>query len=282
LLIGALLVACQPVPLPFQPDNKVATRAGALLAPKADASLAVAPVRGLPDAAGDALAAAVAVALQARGVPAFTDRANKNSWWLFGEFRPGPPARLEWSLIDPEGLGATNLTTPWPAGQPAPDKLNAGQQAAIVKGLAPDLEKLVAIDPGPVMPASETVLIHGVDGASGDGNDALSRAMRASLQRLQIEVVDAPGAETLVVAGNVRMSAAAAGQQIVEIDWTLMRPDGAALGTVSQKNPVPAGRLDRIWGDIAWVAAEGGAEGLDALIKALPPAGAIPAEKGGK
>lgn len=282
-LFGALwLVACQPVPLPFQPDNKAVTRAGVLLAPKADASLAVAPLRGVPDVAGEQMAEAVAAALQARGVPAFTDRANKNSWWLFGEFRTDPPVRLEWSLIDPEGLGATNLTTPWPAGQPVPARLTGPQRMAIAKALAPDLEKLVVIDTGPAVQVGEAVLIHGVDGAPGDGNDALLRALRATLQRLQIEVVDTPGAETLIVAGNVRMTDIGVGQQMVEIDWTLMRPDGESLGTVSQRNPVPKGRLDRSWGDIAWVAAEGGAEGLDALIKALPPPAPGAPENGGK
>ena len=41
------------------------------------------------------------------------------------------------------------------------------------------------------------------------------------------------------------------------------------MGTVSQANQIPAGQLDRAWGDAAFAVAEGAAQGLTELLAQL-------------
>ena len=261
LLVPLTLAACGDVPRPFQPSRKLVDPKS-LIAPKADASLAITSVTGLPGALGADLSELVAFDLRERGVPAFTDFANKSSWWLYGDYRTDPP-RIEWSLIDPDGKGATNLTTRVPAGRPDPKLVDAMAKAAV-----PQIEKTVRVDPGPEQPQVKlAVLFEGVTGAPGDGNESLGRAMQTELTRMGLRLADAPGEGVLRLGGTVTM-ADAGREQRVAIAWRLADPKGTEIGTIAQENAIPRGRLDRTWGDIAWVAAQGGAYGLGDLLQA--------------
>ena len=60
---------------------------------------------------------------------------------------------------------------------------------------------------------------------------------------------------------------AADGKQPIQIDWMVRDPQGKRLGTVSQKNDIPAGSLDGAWGQTADAAAAAAAQGI---IKLLP------------
>ncbi len=266
VLAALMLTACgNGVPLPFQPETKTLATTE-LIRPKADASLALTSIGGMPGALGRDLAEQVAVQLRERGVPAFTDFANKSSWWLYGDYRPNP-TRIDWTLIDPDGKGATNLSTPVITLTP---RAGAVEIAAMAKSATPDLEKIVRIDPGPEMvPVAQAVFMQGVTGAPGDGRDALERAMRTELQRLGITIIDQLNRDTLVLSAQVGVTDAGANEQRVKIDWTLMTSNGKQVGTISQNNAIPKGRLDRTWGDIAWVAAQGAAGGLQELLKAV-------------
>jgi predicted small lipoprotein YifL len=261
LLAVLTLAACGDVPRPFQPARKLADPRS-LIAPKADASLAITSVTGLPGALGADLAELVAFDLRERGVPAFTDFANKSSWWLYGDYRTDPP-RIEWSLIDPEGKGATNLTTAAPGARPDAKVVDAMAKAAV-----PQIEKAVRIDPGPEQqPMKLAVLFEGVTGAPGDGNESLGRAMQTELARMGLKLAEAPGEGVLRLGGTVSLTDAGS-EQRVAIAWRLADPKGAGIGTIAQENAIPRGRLDRTWGDIAWVAAQGGAYGLQDLLQA--------------
>jgi hypothetical protein len=265
LLVLALLVpaACDSVPRPFQPERKAALL-NPLIRPKADASLKIEPVRGLNGVLSDDLAELVAFDLRERGVPAFTDFVNRSSWWLYGEYRTGP-AQVDWTLIDPEGKNATNLTTAAPNAARPPGR---AEIEAMARAAVPAIEKLVRIDPGPqVEPTVQTVFLKGVEGAPGDGNEALTRAMRVELERMGVKLAETPAAGALTLSGRVQM-ADQGSQQRVAIAWTLLDAAGTEVGAIAQENAIPRGRLDARWGHIAWVAAQGGAVGLQDLLKA--------------
>ena len=57
--------------------------------------------------------------------------------------------------------------------------------------------------------------------------------------------------------------------QSVTVDWTVLAPDGARIGTVSQSNAVPAGSLDGAWGPVARAVAENGAQGIVAMLRRI-------------
>jgi hypothetical protein len=79
---------------------------------------------------------------------------------------------------------------------------------------------------------------------------------------------------------NSRITAPADNAQVVDLQWIVTRRDGEELGRVVQVNEVPAGRLNRFWGDIAYVAAEQASGGVQTIIRnATNPQPSAPAQE---
>ena len=51
------------------------------------------------------------------------------------------------------------------------------------------------------------------------------------------------------------------------VSWTVTQANGHELGTIEQANDVMKGTLDRPWGDLAFIIAEGAAEGIVDLLR---------------
>ena len=117
-------------------------------------------------------------------------------------------------------------------------------------------------------PAGLTVVVPRVSGAPGDGPTALARALQAELRKKGIPLAGAganpPSAHR--VEGQVVMGADKGGKQPISIDWVVKDPAGTKLGTVSQKNEIPAGSLNSKWGPTAGAAAAAAAEGIVRLL----------------
>ena len=56
-------------------------------------------------------------------------------------------------------------------------------------------------------------------------------------------------------------------EQSVSVRWEVTSPDGKRLGDVKQANRVPAGALDRGWGEAAFAVAEAAAMGIFDIVK---------------
>jgi hypothetical protein len=126
------------------------------------------------------------------------------------------------------------------------------------------LPSLPSLGSGP----AATVALAGVSGAPGDGNEALARAMSTALRGQNIPVTGAnPRAHRL--AATVALADAGGGEQGITIEWTLTDPQGISLGTITQRNRVPAGSLNGPWGATAETSAAAAARGV---IELLPPA----------
>ena len=273
-LAVAFLAACQPVPRPFLPDDKAVDVTGIVIADKL--GVFVAGIDDAPAAMNAALSAALVARLHARGIPASTTSANRGSYLLecAAEVRDGAVA-LHWQLIAGDGEIA-GLFDQVEAATPAAWRAGAPDLARIIaERAAPRIDALLR-DAAPVAVAASLprVVVRPVDGAPGDGRLALRRAMERALTRRAVPVVaddaadDADGA--LMVLGSVRVSEAERGQW-VEIRWAVIGPDGAELGVVSQSNTVPPGALDGPWGELAEAVADGGADGVRALLEAAAP-----------
>lgn len=248
------------------------------MALKDTAGVTVAPVAGVPAAAQEALADAMAAALQDVEILATTQSRNHGSYSLLGAVRKGDgkdagSLTVIWRLVDPDGRDLGQATG---SAAVAPDALSRGDPEAL-KRLAAAAAPAVALllqDEAPVpaapsdKPDLREVAVWPVTGAPGDGRQALTRAMAQALARAQITVLAGEGdGKGLAVVGTVNVAAAKAGLQQVRITWALLEPDGKQLGIVSQENSVPAGSLDRIWGDVAFAVAEAAAPGIVALIE---------------
>ncbi|HVA13597.1 MAG TPA: hypothetical protein VNF99_10130 [Stellaceae bacterium] len=273
-LIVALLSAvsaCQPLPHPFADDMPPPN--SDLMTPPDSASVMVAPVTGAPAATAQALAAAMATALQNNDVPASTEARNRGSYLLQGQATAtdagGGKLRIAiaWEMISPngsiEGRQQTDATLPQAAWGQGGDGVGD-----LASRAAPMLAKLIETKaPPPVASSDPLIAIHPATGASGDGGQALATAMAAALRRAQVALADYPGAApSFIVEAKVAVAPAISGQQKVSISWRLRRPDGTQIGQVNQENAVDAGSLDRVWGLTAYDAANAAAPGIEALI----------------
>ena len=105
-----------------------------------------------------------------------------------------------------------------------------------------------------------------VEGAAGKGNTELTNAMRATLTKAGWTVINAPAKNALTITGHVKIAAAMGATQKVSLKWDVQTPDGKNLGDIKQANDVPAGSLDRGWGESAGFATEAAATGIYELI----------------
>jgi len=123
---------------------------------------------------------------------------------------------------------------------------------------------------GPVEAQAQSrprLVIRPVEGAPGDGGDALTRAITAVLKGQQLDLVTGtPGAADLVLVGEVGVAPPKAGKQSVKILWRVRHADGGEIGTVGQENDVPAGTLNGAWGDVAYQIAAAAGSGIMEIV----------------
>ena len=279
LIAATALAACQPLPQPFKADSRTKATS-TLLRPIGETSLFVAPVAGLPDADGRALAEALAAALAERDIPASATARNRLSSvlsvtveprggdmiWRWTEEMPdnsqlGEPAR-------PLGLGLGRLS------DPAGIKQAAKSMAADISSrLNEALAAAAPVDTGPAKLA-----VKDCTGAPGDGNRSLRQAMRELLILGGQAPLPGPEGADYVISCDVKVWQDGPNSERVTIEWVLQAADGSHLGEVKQGNRIPRGQLAQAWGNTAHIIAQGGWQGLSEIIEsrrrgkpALPP-----------
>ncbi|MBC7801319.1 MAG: hypothetical protein H7Z10_11910, partial [Gemmatimonadaceae bacterium] len=145
----------------------------------------------------------------------------------------------------------------------------AAAQAA--PGIASLLNRIEAArrqsDPSSLQNRPAKVYFSGVTGAPGDGNRSLPQQMRTKLSGLGLVVQDTATGADFTLAGQVQTAPGAGGVMRVELQWIVADVRGER-GRVVQLNEVPAGTLDRFWGDVAVVVANEAAGGVRDVVLA--------------
>ncbi len=255
LVVMLAVAGCGELPQPFRHtgDNP-------LLDPGTRAGIVVLPVAAAPQPAE--MAEAVAEALRKADMLATTTGGNAGSWLVEGSAgREGQRVLLTWRVWDPEhrlyastsqSVAATALSNTQGMTRTA-----AEAAPALAALMGDHYVKKAALPQGPA------VVVRGVKGAPGDGNDALARAMAKSLQASGYRIT--PKDWQAAIDGRVKLDKGPA-QDHVQIEWIVVAPDGTELGRLRQANQVPHGQLDRRWGRIAGFVAEAAAPGVTELL----------------
>lgn len=277
LLLALLLpmAGCQPLPHPFADD--VPRHGAAILALPDSTSVAIAPIEGNPRATAEKLGPAMAAALQEREIAASDKTTSIGSYELIGRIEEMPPSQgkaalvVLWELRDPSGRQLGERAGRVDA---APSDWDAGNADAVARLADASAAQLAAMlqEESPSETEAETggrtrLLIRGVEGAPGDGDQALVSSITELLKKQDIAIVSDPQAKAdLVLTGDVTVARPKAGKQNVKIVWHVRRQDGAEIGTVGQENDVPAGLLDGAWGDVAYMVAVSAQDGIMTLV----------------
>lgn len=273
LVCLALLAACGDYPEPFLGNPG---RAGAILSLPPSPRLSVSLPTGalLADAAAGAYATDIAAALDAHSVPAIVGGTRAPDWRLsVGAELHGQSVVPVYAVLNPKGVaqgsadGAPIPARAWQAGDPATLRAAAQTDAPAIAALLDRIKAAVQrSDPNSLVNRPARLQVLRVTGAPGDGNAMLRRMMVADLADLGIVPQDNPRGIDYVLAGNVRVAPAGPGQQRVEIQWTVRDLYGAEAGHLLQLNDIPAGTLDRHWGDVAVVVAQEAAGGVREVL----------------
>ena len=112
-----------------------------------------------------------------------------------------------------------------------------------------------------------TVVLAAVDGAPGDGDLKLSRAMRRALDQNGVLLVPVPDDSTPLLMGAVHVAPPAGDRRRVEIVWTLIRPDGREVGRVGQADDLPRAQAEGDWTVLAEAIADAGAPAVLQLLQ---------------
>lgn len=255
------LVACGPLPRPFQPDIKAENNSLLMLPDRA--GIVVHPVEGLGAAQAADLAERLADALRRENVPATTREGNISSYRLDGTASEnGGRAEARLVLRDPTGTVLAERSLSLGGGAVEAAEI-AQTAAALAASLQPEAVQISA-KPRPGVHVGKVV------GAPAGGDGALSRALDYALRRAGIAVLDAPSESGLTVLGEVMVVPKSPELRAVSIVWTVFTPDGVQLGQIRQENDVPVALLERAWPEIAVSVAEGAVEGIADLLDQAP------------
>ena len=271
--VALVVAACQPLPHPFADD--VPRRGAPILVLRDSASVTIAPIEGTPRATAEKLGPAMASALQEREIAASDKTASIDSYELAGRIQEMPASEGKaalvalWELRDPSGqrLGERAERVEAPA-----TDWQEGADDAVARLATASATQLVALlqDDAPTeaeIGGRTRLLIGGIAGAPGDGNDSLAKAVTELLKKQDLVIVTDPQVKTdLVLDADVAVAQPKAGNQHVKIVWHVRHKDGSEIGTVGQENDVPTGLLDGAWGDVASMVAVSAQDGIMELI----------------
>ena len=280
LLLLLVLTSCGGLPRPFE-GYPGAT--AARLAQPPPARLSVAPPKAalLPDKASAQFADAMAEALSGQDVPAIATAPRKGDWRLEMTAQLGDGAQASdvipiYTVFDSTGeqagvqQGQPVEASVWSQGSLATMKTAAANAAPGIADLLSRIEaSRRASDPNSLVNRPAKLVVPDVTGAPGDGNRQLARQMRLALAgqgMLVQDVTPKDGQTDFTIAGKVVAVPIAGKMTRIEIQWIVSDPKGDERGRIVQLNEVPAGSLDRLWGDVAVVVASEAAGGVKDVV----------------
>ncbi len=239
----------------------------------------------LSNEGADVFANALAEALQAVDVPAVaTTTPQPLDWRLqITASNTGSTVQPRFEILNADGRSQTAFqgtaipTAAWAEGSPELLRSVAAQAAPrVTQALLSVQAARASATPAALQAGPSRVRLMPVRGAPGDGNLALGNRMREFLGTKGYVVQDIAEGAAYGVTAEVAVVPGSPGTNRVEIQWIVSRRDGHELGRVVQINEVPLGSLNRFWGDVAYVAAQEAAGGVETIINnanTLPPAG---------
>jgi hypothetical protein len=173
-----------------------------------------------------------------------------------------PPAKP----APPKALKKVLKKIPPPKKKPAPPGKPKNKKKPILMPVPEEGPTRLVAAPPPMTWGRPSFLIKQVEGAPGDGNKALTEAMKGALRKRDITVTEDPRQAGFVIAGKVEISAPVGGRQQTKIVWAVNTIAGDEVGKAVQENAVKAGSLNGAWGRVADIVSNAAVAGIQELF----------------
>ena len=271
--LAAAVAACTPVPRAFAPGEE-ADVGKAIIHGTFTKGIQVNPVEGTAPIMSKLLARTTVDSFEPYGLPAGVSPFDASEYVLHGrahrDRNPNaiPYVTIHWQLSNREGHLLADLEQPvdatsgeWEFGEPdviirvAEDV--ARRVAAVLAGIAP-----AQPEPAP----DKGIFVMPVEGAPGDGDFSLTRAIAEALKARGTRLTRFREQAKYVLTGMMQVSPSVQGRQGVRVTWRLARPDGKEVGKAEQENTVPAGTFDTQWMPTARLIAAAAVDGIHEVI----------------
>jgi len=270
IILGPLaLAACNGGQQPPLPYAVMPRDAGLLHTIIEQASVEIEQPEGVAPETGAALAAALADALQEQDIPAVSGKKLSGAHILRGTARmKNGVIRIDWALLTPaaESLDSFSVQHAVPFDATADTPLRPEVLRALSVQAATFLNARLA-GKGVAHQENLSLFVPDIANAPGDGGKTLPLALRRALGASGMTVVAAHSAGVLRIEGQILLSDLNAAEQLVNLNWRVLDPQGVEIGRIDQSNPVAKGRLEGNWGEVAYSAAAGAAEGIIPLLQ---------------
>jgi len=275
IIVALAAAACGSTERTTAQANPVMPKEAAMLSGIiANTGVRVAPLDGVSAQIGQPIIEAVSEALIELDIPAIAGQPLAGAHQLNGQASLSQGSiRIAWTLRRPDGEELMAFGEREAALSASAIQALAGRTA---QAIAPLFNTAGGLDED-----MAPVIVADIQGAPGDGGTALPLALRRALSGAGVKVFETGDAKAVQVQGQVRMSDINPSTQTVSLIWRVLAPDGGEIGVIDQSNQVAAGQLDRNWGEIAFLAADGARDGIIELLNAYwqrpppaPPGGA--------
>lgn len=262
-----VLVACQPVPRPFEANHETPN---ALLQLADSRGIMVLPVADAPPATARMLASEMAAALIDRNVPAFVQGGNRSSMILAGEvIDPGRDAIIAWILFNPKGEEVARHDqsiegTPvnlWAVADPE-------LMARLATSAAPSIAEFVQNETVREIKAPP-IFVGAVRGTNERDATRLQASLRQALRSQGARVANNATSETLVATADVVITPLPDDRSEVAIAWVVKDPFETQIGKIDQASPIERAVIETQWGDLARQAGVAAAAGIVRLISQI-------------
>lgn len=192
--------------------------------------------------------------------------------------RPSAPARQEPPVYAPAGAVAAAQAVPQPFPQAVPQAAPPLAPALPVREIASAPVAPVQGSPLSSAWANPVILVKLVEGAPGDGNQALMLAIKQALRIRNFMVTEDPRQAVFLIEGRVEIAPPTNGRQRAKVVWTVTTVSGGQVGRAIQENTIPAGSLNGAWGQVAVMVANAAADGVEELFgrPSTPPLPQVP------
>jgi len=140
---------------------------------------------------------------------------------------------------------------------------------AVGNGAAKPIAAMIAEEETPALPVllmGAGMLVNPVEGAPGDGNRALTEAIKTALGKLDVLITEDRRQARIQLSGTVAVQPLANGMDRVGIVWRVTTPDGFEVGRAAQENTVPSGSLAGSWAEEAKRIATAATAGIERIL----------------